>query len=399
MRLMVPSVFARLPLGINSLAIVLYIHSTTHSFAIAGAATGASALGIGAGTALQGRLVDLAGTRLVMPSAVAHALFLGIVVVAAEAGLPAVVPIAAAFGSGLTVPPITSLLRVEYPGLFPPERPELLTAAYALDSMILDAVWVCGPLLVAGIASQTSAAVALGVSAVAVVAGSSVFLRGVTSAPRQSIKRRWRGAFASPGVITLTISTLSVGFTFGAYSVALPAFARSQGQIRSAGLLLSVTALSSIAATAVYGLRSHSSPLQMLHLTLTLTYPLAVALDALPRSIPAMAVLLIPTSCLVGPIIASRNELIVQLAVAGTETEAFSWPLAAAFMGTGIGAAIGGAAVAVSGWQAAILSAAGLAVVTSLLVAARRATLIPAGSVTVSAAVAPIPPSPYCSGS
>jgi MFS family permease len=378
-RLMLPSIFARLPLGINSLAIVLFLQHTTHSFAVAGAATGASAIGVGAGTALQGRVVDRYGTRIVVPAAFVSALFLGIVVVAGAARLPAPVAVAASLGAGLSIPPVTALLRSQYPRLFSAGTPAQLTTAFAVDTMILDAVWVCGPLVVAAIASQTSAAVALIVSAVAGVAGTALFMRGgVVATPAHVDTRHARGALASPGVVTLTIATISLGFMFGTLSVALPAFARDHGQIGAAGLLLSLSAIASILGTALYGLRSNNQPLHMIHLALTFVFPVMLVLDALvPQSIAEMAVLVVFTTAPVGSIVASRNELTAQLAVAGTETEAFGLPFAAAFLGTGIGAALGGVIISISGWQAAFLFTAGLAGASSLLVAARRSTLSP----------------------
>jgi len=55
------SLLARLPIGINGLAIVLLLRAETGSFAIAGAAAGALALGTGVAAPFAARLVDSGG--------------------------------------------------------------------------------------------------------------------------------------------------------------------------------------------------------------------------------------------------------------------------------------------------------------------------------------------------
>ena len=71
-------VVSRLPIGINALAIVLYLREQTGSFAVAGGVSGALAFGSAIGAPVQGRLVDRIGARRVLlPIAVVHAISLG----------------------------------------------------------------------------------------------------------------------------------------------------------------------------------------------------------------------------------------------------------------------------------------------------------------------------------
>src|SRR5688500_12589591 len=57
---------ARLPLGINGLAIVLLVKAETGSFGAAGAAAGALALGSGLCAPLAARLIDALGARMLV---------------------------------------------------------------------------------------------------------------------------------------------------------------------------------------------------------------------------------------------------------------------------------------------------------------------------------------------
>src|SRR4051794_41836536 len=61
--LVVSSVLARTPIGMVSLALVLYVEGLTGTFGSAGAGTAAVAVAAGGGSPLQGRLVDHHGHR------------------------------------------------------------------------------------------------------------------------------------------------------------------------------------------------------------------------------------------------------------------------------------------------------------------------------------------------
>ena len=110
--LVASSLLARLPIGINALAIVLYLREQTGSFAIAGIVAGTLAAGSGVGAPVQGRLVDRIGARRVLlPLAVVHALALGAIVGLAELDAPAFVLVLCGFTAGFAVPPTSSVLR------------------------------------------------------------------------------------------------------------------------------------------------------------------------------------------------------------------------------------------------------------------------------------------------
>ena len=143
------------------------------SFAIAGAVSGTLAAGSAFGAPVQGRLVDRIGARRVLvPLAFVHAVALGAIVGFAELGAPTVVLILCGFIAGFAIPPTSSVLRSMWTDLL---EPRLHQAAYALDSTMIELIFISGPLLTAAIAAVTSPAGALIVSAIAVVAGTTIF--------------------------------------------------------------------------------------------------------------------------------------------------------------------------------------------------------------------------------
>ena len=87
-RLFAASLLARLPMGINGLAIVLMVKAETGSFGNAGAAAGALALGTGLCAPLTARLIDARGARMLLVLAAACAAGLVAVIVLAHRGAP-----------------------------------------------------------------------------------------------------------------------------------------------------------------------------------------------------------------------------------------------------------------------------------------------------------------------
>src|SRR4051794_41808875 len=69
--LMLSMLLARLPIGLNALATVLFLRDRTGSFAVAGAAAGGLALGTALFAPFNARLVDRYGSRGLLPPAMA----------------------------------------------------------------------------------------------------------------------------------------------------------------------------------------------------------------------------------------------------------------------------------------------------------------------------------------
>ena len=103
--LVASSLLSRLPIGINALAIVLYLREQTGSFAVAGGVSGALAFGSAIGAPVQGRLVDRIGARRVLlPIAVVHAISLGAIVGLAELSAPTLALLVCGFIGGVSLP-------------------------------------------------------------------------------------------------------------------------------------------------------------------------------------------------------------------------------------------------------------------------------------------------------
>ena len=312
--LIATTLLARFPIGINALAIILYLRAERGSYAVAGVVAGALAAGSGIGAPVAGRLVDALGQRRVLvPFGFLHAAALGAIVAGTEAGAPVPVLVACGLVAGFAIPPTSSVLRSMWPSLLR-ERPQLLQAAYALDSVMIELLFILGPLVTALIETVFSPPWALIVSATSVIVGTVGFTALPPSRAMRPAPDRQRagalGALASPGVRTLVFTSLPMGIGIGICEVTLPAFSDASGAAATAGLLLAVWSLGSAAGGLVYGALPNRPPLNRVHLVVTALLPLSLLPMAAAPSVPVMALLVLPAGMFIAPLLATRNELI-----------------------------------------------------------------------------------------
>ena len=376
--LVASSLLSRLPIGINALAIVLYLREQTGSFAVAGGVSGALAFGSAIGAPVQGRLVDRIGARRVLlPIAVVHAISLGAIVGLAELSAPTLALLVCGFIGGFAIPPTSSVLRSMWTDLL---EPRLHQAAYALDSTMIELIFISGPLLTAIIAALTSPAGALIVSAIAVVTGTAIFTalpptRHVES-EEEHPARGLLGALKSPGVRTLVFTSFPAGVGLGMLEVGIPAFSRAEGAAAMAGVLLAIWSFGSLVGGLAYGTLPRRS-LYRTHLVLTAVLPLTLLPLTLAPSVWVMALLVLPAGCCIAPLLATRNELVGGVAPPGMRTESYTWPITSFVGGIAAGAALCGALVEGPGWRTAFLIAAAITATGAFIAVAGRRTLVP----------------------
>jgi len=376
--LITSSLLSRLPIGINALAIVLYLREQTGSFAIAGAVSGTLAAGSAIGAPVQGRLVDRMGARRVLvPLALVHAVSLGAIVGFTELGAPSVALGLCGFVAGFAVPPTSSVLRSMWTDLL---EPRLHQAAYALDSTLIELVFISGPLVTGAIAAVASPAAALIVSSVAVVVGTTVFTALPPTRyvePDEAHERHLLGALASPGVRTLVAVSVPTGISLGILEVGIPAFSRAEGAAATAGVLLAIWSFGSGVGGLLYGVLPRYGGVHRMHLVVAALLPLTLLPLSTAPSVWVMALLVLPAGCCIAPLLATRNELVGGIAPPGMRIEAYTWPITSFVGGIAIGAALAGVLVEGPGWRTAFLISAAAAAGGALLAFLSRRTLVP----------------------
>jgi MFS family permease len=378
-RLLGAAVLARMPIGIDSLAMVLFVRAETGSFARAGLVAAAFGLGVGCSAPVLGRLIDRHGhARVMLPLAGLHAASLGALVAFGLAEAPTGVLVACGLAAGLTIPPVGSVVRPLLAGLLEDDA-GLLPTAYALDGIAIEVVFVTGPLLTAAIVIVASPAVALLVACGFVTLGTVVLVMAPAS-------RAWRpdagdherhllGALASPGVRTIVAATAPAGFALGATEVTMTAFASDHGSRAAAGALLAVWALGSAIGGLTYGGREHTSAPGPRWVRLAALFPLCSIPLILAPSIAVMAPLAVIAGLCLAPYMAAANQLVGDVAPPGAVTEAFAWPITAIGLGAAVGSAAAGAIAQTWGWRPGFVAVVAAGAVTALIAVAGRATV------------------------
>ncbi|HKP20302.1 MAG TPA: hypothetical protein VJT68_02225, partial [Thermoleophilaceae bacterium] len=333
------------------------------------------------GAPFQGRLVDWRGEGALLPLACVHGGGLLLVWILGATGADTAVLAGGAFAAGAAFPPVASVLRARWPLLLA-DDPALIPAAYALDSVFLEIIFVTGPLITTLIVATVGPEYALIVSAACAFSGTSMFLAGPhgrarPDGPEAGTRRFGLGALAAPGIRTIVLASLPVGFAFGTIEVVVPAFSADHDARELSGVLLAVWSAASGVSGLLYGARPARRGLQDVHLMLAFALPLALATMLAAVSPLSMAFLVVIAGLPIAPLIASRNQLVERVAPRGTATEAFTWPLTALVSGVSLGAAASGAIIEEYSWPAAMIAAVAASAAGAALLFARRETLVP----------------------
>jgi MFS family permease len=350
-RLFASALVGRLPQGMSTLAILLLVRATTHSYAAAGVAVGAFALATAACAPLLGRLVDHFGrARVLLPFALAQACVYVLLVVAAEADAGVAVLVLLSALAGALLPPIAPAVRALLREVFDDQA--VLDTAYALESIFQETIWIVGPLVVALVIAVTSPEASVAILGVLCVAGTSLFLRAPlvrSSSTAHGAGHERTSALSSPELRALLGPVALTGVALGAVEVGLPSLALHAGSRPASGLLLAVWSVGSVAGGLWYGARVWRSPLSTRYQLLLVVLLVSTAPLIAARSIAAGLVCSVLAGLAIAPVFSCQYALVGRSVTSGSETEAFTWISAALIGGLAAGSAIGGAVIGPGG--------------------------------------------------
>src|SRR3954468_3273593 len=118
-------------------------------------------------------------------------------------------------------------------------------------------------------------------------------------------------------------------------------------------------------------------PLAPTYVRLAAVLPLTFLPLAASPSLAAMVPLCVLAGVAIAPLVASGNQIVGDVAPAGTLTEAYTWLVTAIVVGVSVGNAVAGLIVEAADWRVSFLVGAGCGAIGSALAFARRGTLVP----------------------
>ncbi len=352
-RILAAQLTARFPFGMLSLAFLIYIEHAYGSYGAAGLVLGAMSIGQAIAGPLTSRLMGRWGMRPVI--SITMSICATSIVVMALVSLPIVALLVVGFIAGLSMPPIQPAVRTIYPKLVNSKQ---LTPLFSLDASAQEIIWVVGPVVATFVAVQVSAQAGILLAAVFLVGGGLWFVLlpevGRVRIPRS--KRKIGAVLKRPAVLLSTI----VGFVLVAACASVEAgvvaaFGHGSGD---AGLVLAIFAVGSL----VGGLALGHMPIGPWALTgRMIIVTIGIGLATLSLNFWWLAATLFIAGIGIAPAFAVLFG-IVSASVRFSETaEAYGWVGTGQLIGAALGSAIAGFSIDHYGPTAAILAAAGFA--------------------------------------
>ncbi|MEV4141161.1 MFS transporter [Dactylosporangium sp. NPDC049742] len=373
--LAVTNLLTRLSAGAVALALVLLLQHERGSFGAAGFVAGVFAVGTAAAAPIVGRLVDRTGqTPVLLATAALHgASLLG---VAARPSAPLWVLAALAGVAGAARPPVAACMRGIWIAML--GEGAQLRASYRLESALLEAGFIAGPVVAGAVVAVGRPALGLVLTAGLAVAATAAFAllpptRAWRPAPRTA-RAGVLGPLRAPAVLSLVGSRAALGVAIGAVQVAAAAFATAGGRAGFAGVLLGGFAAGSLLGS----LGPHVTPARFTLLSAAMALVLAPLL--LPAGLWWLAGLFVLAGLPLAPLNALAYELTDLAAPPGTGTEARMWTSTATAAGAALGSALAGAAVDGASARAAVAVAlAGAVAAAAVTLLTHRTVTAPGG--------------------
>lgn len=355
--LFIASSVGRLPIGMSGLAILLLVQSATGSFTSGGIATGCYVAGLACIAPILGRFIDRTGPRLTLAvSALLFPASMAALVGAVSTGVPNAVVLGCAVAAGATFPPITVCMRTYLRQRLADEA--LLATAYSTDSILIEVMFIAGPMLVAVFVAYATPGMAVAFSAGCGLVGVALFLRFV---PGWKIEERRRATLLGPlgerDFTALIAIVLCYALAFGLTELAVAAYASEAQRPALAGVFLGLMSAGSAFGGLAYGSRGWHAPLlRQFSVTLAIMGAGLLLLAGSWGPI-AFGALCIVAGVVMAPALIIQSMLVTKTAQAGHTTEAFTWSSSALLSGVGLGMAAGGALVEWARSPAALFAA------------------------------------------
>ena len=361
------SALGRLPIGLTGLAILLLTQASTASFARGGAAAASYVTGLALVAPMLGRLIDRHGPRRVLLAcALAFPAALLLLVAASTRADLAWLAFIAAAAAGASFPPISVCMRTYFRQVLADDA--LLAAAYSAESVLIEIIFIVGPLIVALFVAFASPASAVCFSAGCGLAGTLVFLRSPALHAwriENRARRSLLGPLANREFVRLVVIVLGFATAFGFLEIGITAYAVERADAAFAGVLLGVMSAGSALGGLAYGSRGWHLPLARQFAAALALTAAGLALLALPWQPWALAAWSVIAGIAIAPALIIQSMLVTKTARPEHSTEAFTWTTSALLAGVGIGLAVGGALLERFPAQAALAAGAGAALLAA----------------------------------
>jgi hypothetical protein len=297
-------------------------------------------------------------------------LALAALVAALANGAPLWIAFIASASAGASFPPITVCMRTFFKQRL--KEDAMLAAAYSLESVLIEMIFILGPMLVAFFVALASPAAAVLFAALCGCIGPILFQRSAALRDWRIEPRRHASIFgplAEPGFVPLLAVIVCYASAFGLTEIATTAYAAEKESAALAGVLLSVMSVGSAAGGLVYGSRSWHLPLARQFSLMLVLMGAGIAPLALLSSAWPFGAWCLVAGVSMAPALIMQSMLVAKIARPEQSTEAFTWSATGLLSGVGVGLTAGGLLLEYVRSPAVFAAAAGCSVLAGALAA------------------------------
>jgi MFS family permease len=351
----IPGLIARMPISMDSLALIFIVVAVSDSYALAGALSATASVVMALATPHWSRVADRIGqsamlVRVIPIKVLGLSLFTALVLNQAPVWTWFVTIILAESMSVNT----GGLVRRRWLHLLSPDKTStaedeqdrhLVNTAYSFEAIMDEIVFILGPIIVTACATTIAPAAGIISGIIFVLIGVPLFVLQKSTEPPAAPKRTvdpHPAVIRNKRVQAVVLATTLLGGFFGSIAIVTVAFAEARGQESKSGLLLAIWAFGSGIAAIINGaikwkISSASRFLIFLFALTLLSVPMLFT-----HSMTWLAVALFFNGFAVAPLVINAYGVAESAVPADQITETLTWVVAGMPMGGAISSALSG---------------------------------------------------------
>jgi MFS family permease len=367
MKFSVSALIGRMPISMDSLALIFIVVAVSDSYALAGALSAVASITISIATPFWSRLADRIGQRKMLLRVVPLkilGLSLFIALVMNEA--PVWTWFASIILAELAAINTGGLVRRRWLHVLSPDKSttaedetdkHVVNTAYSYEALMDEIVFIVGPITATACATSIAPAAGLIAGMILMSIGLPLFAMQRATEPPPSpvrIKDPHPPVIGIPIVQAIALATTFTGGFFGAIAITVVGFAESEGQKSYSGLLLGLWASGSAVMAIINGLikwkTSYAGRFLIFLTALTIFSIPFIFVD----SIFGLAIALFFNGFAIAPLIVNAYGVVQEAVPSEQITESFTWVVAGMPLGGAVASALGGWVIETYGAQSAL---------------------------------------------
>jgi MFS family permease len=355
MKFSIPGLIARMPISMDSLALIFIVVAVSDSYALAGALSATASVVIAFATPHWGRVADRIGQSAtlirVIPIKIAGLSVFTLLVLNEAPTWTWFVSIIIAESMSVNT---GGLVRRRWLHVLSPDKTttaedeqdrHLVNTAYSYEALMDEVVFILGPIIVTACATTIAPAAGIISGIIFLSIGVPLFVMQKSTEPPATPKRvidPHPAVIRNKRVQAVVLATTLLGGFFGSVAIVTVAFTEQRGQESKSGLLLATWAFGSAIAAILNGaikwkISSTSRFLIFLFALTLLSVPMLFV-----HSLPWLAVALFFNGFAIAPLVINAYGVAEGAVPAEQITETLTWVVAGMPLGGAISSAISG---------------------------------------------------------